>query len=252
MPDQSDGSPEAFSTPVDPRQGTHQDNPPQPGGDIRSPTRSGGLRASDADREQVNEVLSTAYAEGRLNREEYDERVDQVLTAKTFDDLIPITRDLVYSGPVPPSTEPQAAGPRVDSEHATQDPDRMVAIFGGVDRRGRWRIRRHTQAFALFGGMDLDLREAVFDAQVVEISGLWCFGGLDIKLPEGVEVRDQTMGIFGGTDTKKVDPPEPGAPVLVLKGTTLFGGVDVKTVRPKKNGKRRLERQRHRSRDDRF
>ncbi len=200
--------------------------------------RSGSLRASDADREQVNEVLNTAYAEGRLTREEYDERTDEVLAAKTFDDLIPITRDLVYTGPVPPSTAPESAGIEVDPAHADQKSDRMVAVFGGVDRRGRWRVRRHTQAFAMFGGVDLDLREAVFDAPEVEISGLLCFGGMDIKVPEGVEIRDQTVAIFGGTDTKKVDPPAPGAPVLVLKGTVVFGGIDVKTVRPKKSRRR--------------
>lgn len=184
-------------------------------------------------------MLSTAYAEGRLTHDEYDERTDQVLAAKTFDELIPITRDLVYAGPMPPSTAPKPTGAYVDSAHAADEPDRMVAIFSGVDRKGRWRIRRRTQALALFGGMDLDLREAVFDASEVEISGLWCFGGLDVKVPEGVEVRDHTMGIFGGTDTKKVDPPEPGAPVLILKGLALFGGIDVKTVRPKKKRPRR-------------
>jgi hypothetical protein len=199
---------------------------------------SGSLRASDADREQVNEVLNTAYAEGRLTRDEYDQRTDEVLAAKTFDDLIPITRDLVYAGSVPPSTAPQPAGIQVDPAHAERESERMVAIFGGVDRTGRWRVRRHTRAFAMFGGVDLDLREAVFDAPEIEISGLFCFGGMDIKVPEGVEIRDQTVAIFGGTDTKKVDPPEPGAPVLVLKGTVVFGGIDVKTVRPKKSHRR--------------
>ena len=43
-------------------------------------------------------MLSSAYAEGRLTREEHDERVDQLMMAKTFDDLISITRDLVVVG----------------------------------------------------------------------------------------------------------------------------------------------------------
>ena len=50
------------------------------------PIVGGNLRASDADREQVATVLTTAYAEGRLSREEHDERLDQLLVAKTFDD----------------------------------------------------------------------------------------------------------------------------------------------------------------------
>lgn len=180
-------------------------------------------------------MLSAAYAEGRLSREEHDERLDQAMSAKTFDELIPVTRDLVYTATPrsPAASEPRASS-QVDTGHASQEPERMVAIFGGVNRTGRWRIRRQTQAYAFFGGIDLDLRDAVFEAPVVEISGFWCFGGLDIKVPPGIEVRDETMGIFGGSDIARMAPAEPGAPVLVIKGMCLFGGVSVKTPRPRR------------------
>jgi Domain of unknown function (DUF1707) len=201
------------------------------------PIVRGSLRASDADREQVATLLSTAYAEGRLTREEHDERIDQLMAAKTFDDLIPITRDLVVVG-----TPNAVATPRptsrfmIDTTGQNPDSDKMIAIFGGVTRSGRWRVRKNIQALALFGGMDLDLRNAIFEAPVVEISGFWCFGGLDIKVPEGIDVRDQTAGVFGGTDIRDIGDPAPGAPTLVIKGMTLFGGV---TVRGPKANKRR-------------
>lgn len=202
------------------------------------PIAGGHLRASDADRNQVATLLSTAYAEGRLTREEHDERVDQLMAAKTFDDLIPITRDLVIVGTSAPVATPQTTN-RFTIETARQNPqsDKMVAIFGGVTRSGKWRVRKNIQALALFGGMDLDLRDAIFEAPVVEISGLWCFGGLDIKVPEGIEVQDQTAGIFGGTDVRDIGDPAPGAPTLVIKGMTLFGGVSVHG--PKKSRKRK-------------
>ena len=185
-------------------------------------------------------MLSAAYAEGRLSREEHDERLDQAMSAKTFDELIPVTRDLVYTSTPKPTaaTEPRA-GSQVDTGNASNEPERMVAVFGGVNRSGRWRMRKHTQAYAVFGGIDLDLRDAVFEAPVVEISGFWCFGGLDIKVPPGIEVRDETMGIFGGSDIARMAPPEPGAPVLVIKGMCLFGGVSVKTPRPRRRDRDR-------------
>jgi hypothetical protein len=202
------------------------------------PLVGGNLRASDADRDQVATLLSTAYAEGRLTREEHDERVDQLMAAKTFDDLIPITRDLVVVGSPPPVAAPQSASRfTIDATGQDLQPDKMIAIFGGVTRTGRWRVRKKIQAFALFGGMDLDLRDAVFEAPVVEIAGFWCFGGLDMKVPEGIEVRDQTAGIFGGTDVRDIGDPVPGAPTLVIKGVALFGGVSVRgrkvTKKPK-------------------
>ena len=202
------------------------------------PIAGGNLRASDADREQVATVLSTAYAEGRLTREEHDERLDQLLAARTFDDLIPITHDLVVVGTpaMVSASDPQQAF-AIDTSRATDESDKLVAIFGGVTRNGKWRIRKHSQALALFGGIDLDLRDAIFESSVVEISGFWCFGGLEIKVPEGIEVRDQTAGIFGGTDVRDVGEPLPGAPTLVIKGMTLFGGVSVRGPKPSKKHK---------------
>ncbi|HJY45297.1 MAG TPA: DUF1707 domain-containing protein [Propionibacteriaceae bacterium] len=202
------------------------------------PIAGGNLRASDADRDQVATVLSTAYAEGRLTREEHDERLDQLLAAKTFDDLLPITRDLVVVGTPSPVATPQSTSRfTIDTTGQSSDSDKMIAIFGGATRTGRWRVRRNISALALFGGIDLDLRDAIFEAPVVEISGFWCFGGLDIKVPEGIEVRDQTAGIFGGTDVSNIGDPAPGAPTLVIKGVSLFGGVSVHGPKPNKRRK---------------
>jgi Domain of unknown function (DUF1707) len=202
------------------------------------PVARGNLRASDADRDQVATLLSTAYAEGRLTREEHDERIGELMVAKTFDDLIPLTRDLVIVDLPAPVAVPQSASRfTIDATGQDRQPDKMIAIFGGVTRTGRWRIRKKTQALALFGGMDLDLRDAIFEATVVEISGFWCFGGLDMKVPEGIEVQDQTAGIFGGTDVRDIGDPVPGAPTLVIKGVALFGGVSIRG--PKASKKRK-------------
>jgi hypothetical protein len=200
------------------------------------PIAGGHLRASDADRDQVATVLSTAYAEGRLTRAEHDERVEQLMGAKTFDDLIPITSDLVLtSEPGPAPSSPARSGDfTIETAGAPDAPDWHVAVFGGVTRTGRWRVRRRIHSVALFGGMDLNLREAIFEASTVEISGFWCFGGLDIKVPDGMEVRDHTVGIFGGTDVRDIGDPLPGAPTLVIKGATLFGGVSVRGPKPEK------------------
>jgi Domain of unknown function (DUF1707) len=195
------------------------------------PIAGGNLRASDADRDQVATLLSTAYAEGRLSKDEHDERLERLMQAKIFDDLLPLTSDLVVVNPTSPAPASSVA---IDTSNTKNEPDRHIAVFGGVTRKGNWRVRRKTQSFALFGGVDLDLREAVFEAPEVEISGFWCFGGLDIKLPEGMEVRDETAGIFGGTDIRDLGDRIPGAPTLVIKGASLFGGVSVHGPKPGK------------------
>ena len=63
------------------------------------------MRASDADRERVANIVREAAGDGRLTMEELDERLDAVYAAKTYAELEPITRDLPATGtahaPVP-------------------------------------------------------------------------------------------------------------------------------------------------------
>lgn len=53
------------------------------------------LRAADADRDRIVAVLATAYAEGRIDREELDQRQEAVSAARTLGELPPIVADLV-------------------------------------------------------------------------------------------------------------------------------------------------------------
>ena len=54
----------------------------------------GKMRAADADRDHVVEILSTAYSEGRLSKDEYDARLESALSARTFADLDQLVTDL--------------------------------------------------------------------------------------------------------------------------------------------------------------
>jgi Domain of unknown function (DUF1707)/Domain of unknown function (DUF4190) len=54
----------------------------------------GKMRAADADRDSVVEVLSMAYSEGRLSKDEYDGRLENALSARTYADLDQLVTDL--------------------------------------------------------------------------------------------------------------------------------------------------------------
>lgn len=196
------------------------------------PIAGGDLRASDRDRDLVTQVLTTAYSDGRLTKDELDDRIETVMHARTFDDLTPVTRDLVPQGGPgnqAVSTTTSASGSTlVDTSSTHSEPELLIGIFGGASRKGRIRVRRETRCFALFGGFDLDWREATFESPEIVIKGGWVFGGLDLKLPEGVHVRDETVGIFGGSDVKDTAADGPGVPTVVIKGLCLFGGVSIR------------------------
>lgn len=190
------------------------------------------MRASDADRDLVVQALANAYSEGRLSRDEHDERLDAAISARTFGELEPLTADL---GVAPLSTPAPAPVPTVegrawsiDRSSQNANADTVVAIFGGASRRGAFRARRNISALTMFGGIDIDLREAVFEDDVCEIQVFCMFGGVDVLVPDGVRVQDETINIFAGTDVKHLTPPEPGVPTVIVKGFVAFGGVDVK------------------------
>jgi hypothetical protein len=105
-----------------------------------------------------------------------------------------------------------------------------VAIFGGATRKGEWTVAEQYTALAVFGGVELDFREATFTAHETELYANCLFGGIEITVPEDVAVRVSGVPIFGGFDHGKGDPPNlpADAPVLNVKGIAIFGGVDVK------------------------
>jgi uncharacterized Tic20 family protein len=81
---------------------------------------AGNMRVSDAEREPVLERLQEAYADGRIDHDEFDMRVHLAMTAKTRDDLGTVTRDLV------PVQQRGALVPGAVPEQPTGE-DRMLA-----------------------------------------------------------------------------------------------------------------------------
>lgn len=190
----------------------------------------GRLRASDADRNLVADLLTAAYAEGRISKDELDERLAGTMAARTFDDLTPITADLVpgsMQGRSIGAISTPASAP-IDRTNATDETDSTIAIFGGTERRGPWRARRRISNVTMFGGTRLDFREATFESDTCEVSILCLFGGVELDIPEGVSVRNEAVAIFGGTDVSHIAPPRPGSPTIVIKGFVAFGGIDAK------------------------
>ncbi len=82
------------------------------------------LRASDLDRDVVQGVLGEAYAEGRLDRDEFDQRSDSVTSARTLAELPGFISDLVPSRAVAP------ASARHDAAVAKYRSERRSAVWG--------------------------------------------------------------------------------------------------------------------------
>ena len=201
------------------------------------PAVGGDLVATDLDREHVVVLLNEATNEGLLPAPERDRRVAIARTAETFDDLVPLTRDLVsVDGALVAPAGLAVPTNRVDTVGATDAADQVVAIFSGATRGGHWRVRKNTSIATVFGRAELDTTQAVFEAQTVTMNVFCMFGGVELRVPDGVEVRNQVSGIFGGVDVK-VSPPRPGAPTVIVRGVAMFGGVEIRNPKARRRGR---------------
>ncbi|WP_373313098.1 DUF1707 SHOCT-like domain-containing protein [Streptomyces morookaense] len=199
---------------------------------LQAPTAPA-MRASDADRDRVADILREALAEGRLTAEEHGERIAAVYQARTVGELEPLVHDLPAGGR--PHGPVAAARPYDASVRPVPAPaENLVAVFGAAERKGRWRVPARTNAFAMFGGVEIDLTEAVFEQREIVINASAVFGGVEIKVPENVSVRSTGTGIFGGFDVRTHEAPDPDAPVVVITGFAVFGGVEAKARRGKR------------------
>ncbi|MFE3515051.1 DUF1707 domain-containing protein [Streptomyces sp. NPDC059166] len=189
-----------------------------------------GIRASDADRDRIADILREAMAEGRLTAEEHAERVDLVYRAKTVGELDPLIQDLpAAAGGARTSAAPFDAG----ADATTGPAENLVAVFSSSTRRGRWRVGGRTNAFALFGSVEIDLTEALFGQRLTVINATSIFGSVEVKVPENISLRGSGTGVFGNFEVDTLESTDPEAPVVVVNGYSVFGNVEAKPKRGK-------------------
>lgn len=101
------------------------------------------------------------------------------------------------------------------------------AFFSGEDLHFSGSKFEGAELNAVFGGMKLDLRGAIIDRDVV-VNASAIFGGIDIFVPENVNVRVSSSSIFGGVGGPKHKTVSDAMPTLYIKASCMFGGVTIK------------------------
>ena len=108
-----------------------------------------------------------------------------------------------------------------------------VAIFGGIERRITTQDFQGGYVHAVFGGVELDLRDANMQQDEVKLEINAIFGGVELRIPEAWQVVSRRQAFFGGfvdsTRNYRTDnPANPPRKALILTGAAVFGGVDIK------------------------
>jgi hypothetical protein len=181
------------------------------------------MRASDADRDRVLDVLRGALSDGRLTAEEFEERMDATLSSRTLGELTALTADLVG--------RPQWPGTAVAP--ATEQAEDVVRIDqrgGSVRRGGRWVVPRRMEVRASWCDVILDFTQAVITADTL-LMELSARGGALILIVRPDIVVDAVDLAVRYTDVDVRSDTEPGTPVILrirLTGRMRYGHIETR------------------------
>ncbi len=185
-------------------------------------TAAPAMRVGDAEREAVAQRLQQAFAERRLDDDEFDERMRAALTARTSTDLDKLTADL-------PATTPAGAPPRPATAPSTGG--WVMAYKNSVCRAGRWRVPEHLTTVIYKGTGHIDLRAAELTAALTTMTVVAYKSRVDVLVPPGVRVEMDGFGVSKGwsehEDSEIALPAS--APTVRIRGVAYKGTIESRT-----------------------
>lgn len=193
--------------------------PVPPAGPVSRPA----MRASDQDRDAVVSKLQRAFAEGRIDDEEFDTRVRAVLASRTFGELEQWTADL-------PEVSAQQSTALTVGSGKNGKPGRIsLAYKTRLRRGGRWRVPGKFNAIAYKGGSVIDLRVAELVEGHATIRAIAYKCTVTVLVPPGMRVELSGIGVEEPEDDG-LGALASGAPVVRVKGIAYKGKVEVRTL----------------------
>ncbi len=188
--------------------------------------RGRSTRASDRERDAVVQRVQDAFAEGRIDDAEFDERTRAALTARTHADLDVLLADLPAETAAA-GTVPAVAGP---------GPGRFaIALKSSVRRAGRWRVPERYTTVVYKGGGWLDLRAAELSGPVTTFVTVAYKSRVTILVPPNVRVEMTGFGVTQGQDDEDPGYRLPAdAPVIHVRGIAYKGTVEIATRPPER------------------
>ncbi len=167
------------------------------------------VRVSDADRTHVRQLLEHAVGQGLLTLDEFGDRVDTVLAARTRGELRAVLADLPQSPAVAPDSGELIRG-------------RMSTIT----RRGPWAVPSHLRLNTRMCDTTLDFTNATLSSPTVVLDIDDYFSSTELILPDGATADLNGVDTLAGSATLKVPyGPRSSQLHLVVRGRMRFGSV---------------------------
>jgi hypothetical protein len=175
------------------------------------------LRVSDAEREHVVSVLQKAIGHGMLSLEEFTERTDTALAARTRGELNAVLVDLQGV------RHPDGVGPM------REEPVELRSNMSSLKRDGKWQVPQQMLITNRLGSTDLDFTEAVIEHAEVNIQLNVSGGSVKLLLPERASVNADDIKVMAGSvKDKNKKGGGSGGPRFVLSGFVTAGSLTIR------------------------
>ncbi len=184
------------------------------------PTSRDDLRISDADRDRAMATLRAAFTDGRLTLDEFTDRLDHLMKARTQGDLSRITRDLAVAAPVPaaPASVPGSADVQWSIAVMGEDHKTVRAAADGSVVNG----------IALMGESVIDLRRLPPESGQVTVNAFALMGEVKVLVPDGADVELEGFALMGEKKARLgYYEPVPGGLRVRVQGFALMGSIEV-------------------------
>ncbi|MGH7560637.1 MAG: DUF1707 domain-containing protein [Gemmatimonadales bacterium] len=194
----------------------------------------------DPARRDAIRLLSAAVADDRLPVEQFESRLALVRQAPNRASLEAIVADVVPSGswtaahlPVLAADHTAVAGHDPLAPVEPADVLRIANVFGGSKRAGSWTVPLRLELKVLAGEITIDMRDAVFLSDVLEIDIHATMGSLTLIVPAGAQVENECEERFSSSShsVRSARGANPLGILIRITGRVLLSSLEIKEKR---------------------
>lgn len=181
-------------------------------------------------------TLSAAVASDRLPVAQFESRLVLIRQAPNLATLDAIVADVMPSGGY---SLPRGLVPAV-ADHTYADPVepaellRISTVFGSSKRAGSWTVPLRLQLKVVLGELVLDMRDAVFGSDVLDIEVHAMLGSLVLIVPAGAQVENECEERMSSSthSTRSVRGATPIGLLIRITGRVRWSSLEIKEKRP--------------------